>query len=114
MERSENDIHLNIHHDGQCHRITTHPNEYRSLMHLIYDNIYIEDFGECLGMGKCGTCVVQLLNADERLITDFDRNEKETLRKAGVNAPNLRLSCQLILDENIDGLEIKIPGYSDQ
>jgi 2Fe-2S ferredoxin len=83
-------------------------------MHLIYDKIYIEDFGDCLGMGKCGTCVVELINSNGKLISDFDRNEKETLRKAGINRPNSRLSCQLIVDENTDGLEIRIPDYSDR
>jgi ferredoxin len=36
-------------------------NEYRSLMMLIYDQIYPEGFGECLGMGKCGTCLVEIV-----------------------------------------------------
>lgn len=105
---------INILYDGQNHLVTTYPNEYRSLMHLIYDKIFIEDFGECLGMGKCGTCIVELLNSNERSVIDFDRNEKETLIKAGIKAPNHRLSCQLMVDENSDGLEIKIPGFSDR
>ena len=112
MGRSK--ICLNISYDGKNHQITTYPNEYRSLMHLIYDKLYIEDFGECLGMGKCGTCVVKLLNSNGKPINDFDRNEKETLRKAGIDAPNRRLSCQIIADENIDGLELKISGFSDR
>lgn len=105
---------INIFYDGQNHRIATYPNEYRSLMHLIYDKVFIEDFGECRGMGKCGTCVIEILNSNGKPINDFDRNEKETLRKAGIKAPNCRLSCQLIVDKNSDGLELKIPDFSDQ
>lgn len=37
--------------DGKIHEIKTYTNEYRSLMMLIYDQIYTEGFGDCLGMG---------------------------------------------------------------
>ena len=114
MDQNRNNIHISIFYEGRQHRITTYPNEYRSLMHLIYDKIFIEDFGECLGMGKCGTCLIELLNADGKQISDFDRNEKEALRKAGIQISNRRLSCQLVIDESCDGLELKIPGCPDK
>jgi 2Fe-2S ferredoxin len=82
--------------------------EYRSLMHLIQDKIYIDDFGECRGMGKCATCLIEITNCVGNKIYNFDRNEKETLRKAGVTDVSKRLSCQIVVDENINGIKLKI------
>src|SRR5690606_22867391 len=103
-----NSISLTIFYEERTYSIKTYPYEYRSLMALLYDKIYIDDdFGECKGMGRCGTCVIQILNPKKE-ITFFDRNETATLSKMGINEEHIHLSCQIELNENIDGLEIKI------
>ena len=50
-------------------------------MMLIYDKIRPEDFGECLGMGKCGTCLIEI--EPDIHLNSFNRNEETTLMKAG-------------------------------
>ena len=51
--------------DGDKERVVeTYTSEYRNLMALITDKIYVEDFGDCQGMGRCGTCVVEILNTE--------------------------------------------------
>ena len=104
----DKNISINIILDGEQHKLMTPINEYRSLMHLIIDKIYIEDFGECLGMGKCATCLVEITSYNGNKLTGFDRNEEETIRKTGVTGKSKRLSCQIGIDENLDGLELTI------
>lgn len=103
-----NSITLTVYYEGKTHSIQSYINEYRSLMTLLYDKIYIDDdFGECKGMGRCGTCVIQILNP-KNAITLCDRNESATLGKMGINKEHIHLSCQIELNEKIDGLEIEI------
>lgn len=101
-------ITITVQFEGKTYIIQSFPNEYRSLMALLYDKIYIDDdFGECKGMGRCGTCVIHILNS-KRSITFLDRNETATLDKMGISEANVHLSCQIEVDEHLDGLEIEI------
>lgn len=101
------DITISVFCDGENHEIKTYTNEYRSLMMLIYDKIYTEGFGECLGMGKCGTCLVEIMSNHKRL-SYHERNESTTLLKAGYAGKEVRLSCQLIIDELMNGLKVNV------
>jgi 2Fe-2S ferredoxin len=76
-------------------------------MMLIYDRIYTEGFGECLGMGKCGTCLVEI-TVKRQEPTAYERNEDVNLARTGLQGENIRLSCQLMVDENLDGLVVKV------
>lgn len=89
------------------YEIITHFGEYRSLMELIKNNYYIDYFGECGGMGRCGTCLIKVLYSKTEL-TDLDRNEETTMSKIGKENDGLRLSCQVLIDESIDGSLIKV------
>lgn len=101
-------IRFTVYFEGKTYTIQSYPYEYRSLMALLYDKIYVDDdFGECKGMGRCGTCVIQILNPRGE-ITFFDRNETATLSKMGINDEHVHLSCQIELNEHINGLEIEI------
>ena len=100
-------IEITIIWEGEEYEIKTFPNEYRSLMMLIYDRIGPDEFGVCLGMGKCATCLVEVLNSNENLMT-FDRNETATLKKHEIQDPGFRLSCQLQVDENMHGVKFRI------
>ncbi|HTN19884.1 MAG TPA: 2Fe-2S iron-sulfur cluster-binding protein [Pelobium sp.] len=102
-----NNIHFEISYGGETHQIVTRQNEYVNLMMLIYDQFADEEFGECRGMGKCGTCMVELLNDSQELV-GFDRNEATTLAKMNVSQQNIRLSCQLMIDEKLNGLRIRV------
>lgn len=69
---------------------------------LIYDKTYPEAFGECLEMGRCGTCLVEIIDKQHEP-TAYERNEEVNLSRTGINRENIRLSCQLLTDENLDG-----------
>lgn len=101
---------LSIICEGETYQVSTFPNEYRSLMMLIYDKISPEEFGDCLGMGKCGTCLVEILG-DTAKLSSFERNEQTTISKAGINE-NYRLACQILIDENLNEVVVKIINSS--
>ena len=88
--------------------IETFTHEYRSLMMLLFDKIYLEGFGECKGMGRCGTCMIEILAAKNKL-SDYGRNEQETMKKAGAANSNQRLACQILVTKELNNATIRIP-----
>jgi 2Fe-2S ferredoxin len=97
-------------YEGEKYELQTYEGEYRNLMVLLYDKIYIESFGECKGMGRCGTCVVKVEGLPEAIDT-LDRNEESTLFKMGIiQQQNIRLACQLLVDKNLENVIVRIVG----
>ena len=87
--------------------IETYEGEFRNLMTLINEKIYVEDFGECKGIGRCGTCLVEVEGLDA-IASVMERNEKSTLAKCAVKKSNLRLSCQIMINDALKNSIIKI------
>lgn len=94
-------------YEGESHTVSVRRNEYVNLMMLIYDQFADEEFGDCRGMGKCGTCMIQVLNQQQPL-SDYGRNETVTLAKMNASNAGVRLSCQLLIDERLNGLQIRV------
>ena len=103
----EKDIRLTVEYDGETFELNTYEGEYRSLMMLIYDNIYTSEFGECKGMGRCATCLIEVRNSTGEL-EGMKRNEENTIKKMQLPEPNLRLACQIPVDHYLQGIEVKI------
>ncbi len=101
------DIKFSIISDGEEHVVETYRGEYRNLMVLIMDKIYVEDFGECKGMGRCGTCIVEVLESENNT-PEIVRNEEATLKKTGVVNTNARLSCQILVDDDLKNALIRV------
>ena len=95
--------------NGKANQVTTVHGAYANLMYLLRDNLFDDSFGECGGMGKCATCVVKIKEGKGN-IPKKTRNEPETLRKHNMDYPNIRLSCQLYIDNNLDGVTVEILG----
>ncbi len=91
---------------GEVKEIETYENEYRNLMVLLNDRIYLENFGECGGQGRCGTCVVRVEDAQGSLSSERSRNETRTLEKNEHQEKNIRLSCQILVAPNLHGATI--------
>jgi 2Fe-2S ferredoxin len=104
-ERKKITITVEYNHELQI--LETYSHGYRSLMHFIFDQIYIADFGDCRGMGRCGTCLVEITN-QQIASGDFKRNEQTTLERLGKINPDTRLACQILVDERINNLECKV------
>ena len=101
-------IFFTVIYEEEKFELKTFKNEYRNLMVLLFDKIYIEEFGECGGMGRCGTCIVKIAGYD--IERKDERNEKRTLTKMGIDHDNIniRLSCQILIDENLNNCVIEI------
>lgn len=75
-------------------------------MVLINEEIYVEDFGECKGIGRCATCLVEIETENE--LSPMERNEKSTLNKCAVKKAGLRLSCQVMINAALQNAIIKV------
>jgi 2Fe-2S ferredoxin len=104
-------ISLTVKAGENVHVLHSYIGEYRSLMSLIYDRLYVEEFGECKGVGRCGTCHVVLLNKPS--LHGLSRNEETTLSKSGLFQEGSRLSCQVLIDESLDGIELEIVSENE-
>lgn len=110
MNIRTHDLSFTIFYLGEKYCISTYEGEYRNLMHLITDKIFVENFGDCKGMCRCGTCLVEVyeLQGDSAIM---ERNEAAIIRKLGSGNENTRLACQLLIDENLQHATI---GIKDQ
>lgn len=75
-------------------------------MALINEKIYVEDFGECKGIGRCGTCLIQI--ETHTPLAPMERNEESTLKKCAIQDVGLRLSCQVMINEALQNAVVKI------
>lgn len=101
------DIRINVFSADKKYELHTCAYEYRNLMELIYDKLYLEGFGDCRGTGRCGTCHVLLVNYFGDL-TKREGNEYTTLHKLSTSKDNSRLSCQILLDKMVDGITVEV------
>lgn len=112
INETKQHIHFKVVDCGNTTAITTFEHAYRNLMVLLNDNIYLENFGECGGRGRCATCVVKIDGTDTLLNNSFERNEKNTLKKTGIMADNIRLACQIPITPALQGVTIVIEEQS--
>jgi 2Fe-2S ferredoxin len=91
---------------GEEQVLTTFKHEYRSLMALLNDKLYLEGFGECGGQGRCATCLVEI--KDGKHLKSMDRNEQATLSRLGIDNASQHLSCQLLIDETLHQVTVII------
>ncbi|MDR3155572.1 MAG: 2Fe-2S iron-sulfur cluster binding domain-containing protein [Holosporaceae bacterium] len=61
----------------------------------------------CEGMGICGTCHVAIENLHDKLPKISDQENDTLDGSIGVTMQS-RLACQVVLDETMDGLRVKI------
>ena len=102
------DIHIIVFLQNEKHTILTYQGEYRNLMALLNDKFYIDDFGECKGIGRCGTCHIHILNSVDLILSKAKAgNENTTLGKMNCVQWNSRLACQIMIDKSLDGVQIE-------
>lgn len=107
MNEEREEITFTIIYNLENHIVKTYRNEYRNLMVLLKDKISPEVFGECGGMGRCGTCLITISGLSDNL-KDAYRNEQSTLSKMGISDQATRLSCQLQIDEGLNNAVVDI------
>lgn len=68
--------------------------------------------GTCEGQMACSTCHVIVAPEWFARLPAASENEEDMLDLAAGVARTSRLSCQIVLDAGLDGLEVRIPGES--
>jgi 2Fe-2S ferredoxin len=99
----KNNISIKVLINNREYVLDTYDGEYPNLMMLISDKLYLEDFGECKGIGRCGTCHLFVIDPTEILLTR-EGNENTTLKKSWNVKDNSRLACQIIINESVNGI----------
>lgn len=107
MKPTDSIIEFEVRENGVSHYISTSAHAYHNLMQLLNDRIYLNDFGECKGMGRCGTCLVRAV-IQPTILTQEYRNHKTTLSKMGYQEEDVFLSCQLAIDEHLHGCRFDV------
>lgn len=109
MNDERKEISITIIKAGEVNLVKTYLHQYRNLMVLLNKSIYLENFGECGGQGRCATCMVKAVGLKGNATT-MERNEAATIGKAGLADEAIRLSCQLLINEDLNGAVIEIAG----
>ncbi|GLV30120.1 ferredoxin [Sphingobium sp. TomTYG75] len=68
--------------------------------------------GTCEGQMACSTCHVIVEAEDFSKLPPASETEEDMLDLAAAATRTSRLSCQIILEEKLDGLTVRIPGES--
>jgi len=89
------------------YNLQTFHGEYRDLKCLIQDRLYAEDFGQCGGMGRCATCMV-VINGLKGKASLLRRNEAVTLKRMSQEGADIRLACQIPVDDNLSNTVIRV------
>ena len=106
----DNQIQFTVIEEGTEQIMETYYGEYRNLMALLKDKLYLDSFGECGGVGRCATCIVKTSGIKGKSAIK-DRNEPATLSKMGHKDKSIRLSCQLLITKDLEGSIIEILTY---
>lgn len=96
--------------DGTIREIQAPTDMNLSLMEVLKASEY-DILATCGGMALCATCHIEVLNnIDLDEMDDPEMDMLDTLPNAGVNS---RLSCQIKVNPDIDGLSIKLIGSGE-
>jgi ferredoxin-2, mitochondrial len=68
--------------------------------------------GTCEGQMACSTCHVIIEAGDFSKLKAASEAEEDMLDLAAAATRTSRLSCQIVLEEKLDGLTVRIPGES--
>jgi ferredoxin, 2Fe-2S len=97
-----------IRSDGGCETVSASVGD--TVMRAAVDNDVAGIIGDCGGEMSCGTCHVYVGTDWVRQLPGPDDNERDLLEGAIDPSPTSRLSCQIVLVDDLDGLEIHIPA----
>lgn len=106
MKNNEQII-FRVQHENVETIVRTRHGAYRSLMQLLNDTVFLDDFGVCGGTGRCGTCLVEVEWTDGASHPK-ERNEESTLGSLCVSHPTMRLACQIDIDARLQNARVRI------
>ncbi|NVJ59097.1 MAG: (2Fe-2S)-binding protein [Gammaproteobacteria bacterium] len=81
----------------------------KSVMDGAMDNMIDGILAECGGCCSCATCHVYVEEKFLPITGEAEGMEKEMLSAVNDPKPNSRLSCQIIVNQDMDGLVVHMP-----
>ncbi|GGD47914.1 2Fe-2S iron-sulfur cluster binding domain-containing protein [Erythrobacter arachoides] len=98
-----------IDHAGTARQVEAEPGS--TLMRAARDNGIPGVVAECGGMAACATCHVFVEAACLPFTGDMGEDEDALLDFADDRAPNSRLSCQIAITPELDGMTVTTPEH---
>lgn len=96
-----------IEHNGTEHEVTATVG--KSLMQAAVDNMVPGIIGDCGGFCNCATCHGYIDPAWTARLPAANSNESEMVGYAIDARDNSRLTCQVQVTEELDGLVVRLP-----
>jgi 2Fe-2S ferredoxin len=93
--------------DGKAHVLQVEPGQ--SVMHVAVENDIRGILADCGGCCSCATCHCYVDGAWTARFAPASSEEAELVSYAFDPLPNSRLSCQLVLTPEHDGIVIRLP-----
>jgi ferredoxin, 2Fe-2S len=93
--------------DGGVYEVDSTTGE--SLMQIAQNNAIPEIIGDCGGSLSCGTCHVYIDEAWTDRLPPPAANEKDMVECAVNPRENSRLSCQVFMTDELDGIVVRLP-----
>lgn len=98
-----------VEHDGTEHLVDTEPGV--SLMQAAIDNLVPGIDADCGGECSCATCHVMVEESWVEKVGAPGDMEESMLDLNPERQENSRLSCQVMLSEELDGLSVTMPEF---
>lgn len=98
-----------IEHDGTEHTVDGEAG--LSVMRAAIDNLVPGIDADCGGECSCATCHVYVDPGWMAKVGQPDEREESMLDLNPEREPNSRLSCQIPVTEELDGLVVKVPEF---
>ena len=96
-----------IEHDGTSHKVEV--DEGSNVMQGAVDNLIKGIVAECGGCCSCATCHCYVDDAWADKIEPADSMEQEMISCVAFQQENSRLSCQIEVSDQLDGLVVRLP-----
>ena len=98
-----------IEHDGTVHTVEAEIDS--TVMETALRNDVTSIVAECGGGCTCATCLVHVDDAWSAVVGPPSAEEEEMLDSAFEVKPTSRLSCQIKVTDELDGLIVRTPAY---
>src|SRR5471032_129769 len=98
-----------IEHDGTVHKVEADIGS--TVMETGLANNVTSIVAECGGSCTCATCLVHVGDACSPIVGPPSAEEEEMLDSAFEVKPTSRLSCQIKVTQELDGLVVRTPAY---
>ena len=98
-----------IEHDGTEHAIDASVGS--TVMHVALDNLVPGIDADCGGECSCATCHIMVDDAWMAKVGEPNETEESMLDLNPERQGNSRLSCQIPITEELDGLVVNLPEF---